>query len=341
MTQPTSQDQMAGMITGYWTSQMVLVVAKLGIADLLADGPRSAEELAKATGTHARSLYRLLRALASLGVFSEGGEGRFLLTPLAESLRSDVPGSRRAMALMMGDEHYRAWGDLLESVRTGQTAFDRLYGKPIFEYLGEHPEQARIFDAAMTAIHGRETRAMLDVYDLSGIRVLADVGGGNGTNLIGILGRYPEMKGILFDLPHVVERATGNLEKAGVSGRCEVVGGDFFTSIPAGADAYFMRHIIHDWDDDRATLILENTRKAMPEGSKLLLVEHVLPPGNEPSFGKLLDLNMLILPGGLERTAAEFRQLYQGAGFRLTRIVPTDGDLSVIEGEPVAAGSAG
>ena len=335
MTQPTPQDQMAGMITGYWVSQMVHVAAKLELADRLADGPRTADELAALTRTHARSLYRLLRALASVGIFSEGGDQRFSQTPLSEGLRKDVPGSQWAMAVMMGEEHYHAWGDLRESVRTGQTAFDRLYGKPLFEYLGEHPEHARVFDAAMTSIHGRETQAVLDAYDLSGIGVLADIGGGNGSNLIGILGRYPEMKGILFDLLHVVERAAANLERAGLSNRCEVVGGDFFGSIPIRADAYFLRHIIHDWDDEKAGLILRNIRTSMPQGARLLVFEHVLPPGDEPSFGKLLDLNMLLLPGGVERTADEFRRLYEGSGFRLTRIVPAQGDLSVIEGEPV------
>jgi hypothetical protein len=332
LTELSPQDRMAGMITGYWVSQMVHVAAKLGLADLLADVPKTADELAQATGTHARSLYRLLRALASVGVFSEVDDRRFSQTPLSECLRSDVPGSQWAMAVMMGDEHYHAWGDLLESVRTGQTAFDRLYGQPIFKYLAEHPEQARVFDAAMTSIHGRETQAMLDAYDLSGVHVLADVGGGNGSNLIGILGRYPGIRGVLFDLPHVAERAGANLEAAGLSGRCEVVGGDFFASIPVEADAYFLRHILHDWDDEKAGLILRNIRTSMPEGAKLLVIEHVLPPGDEPSFGKLLDLNMLLLPGGVERTEAEFRQLYRGSGFRLTRIVPAQGDLSVVEG---------
>ena len=264
MTEPTPHDLMARMITGSWLSQMVYVAAKLGLADRLIEGPRSVEELAGATGTHARSLYRLLRALASVGVFSEGGDGRFGLTPLAETLRSDRPESRWAMAVMMGEEHYRAWGDLLESVRTGETAFDRIYGQPIFAYVGERPEQAGIFDAAMTSIHGPETRAMLDAYDLSGIGVLADVGGGNGSNLVGILQRHPKLQGILFDLPHVVERAEANLKSAGVSGRCKTVPGDFFASVPVEADAYFLRHIIHDWDDERSILILKNIGRSMP-----------------------------------------------------------------------------
>jgi hypothetical protein len=324
---------MARMITGYWVSQMVYVAAKLGLADQLTESPKTAEELALATGTHARALYRLLRALASVGVFSEDAEARFRLTPLGECLRSDVPGSQRAMALMMGDEHYRCWGDLYESVRTGRTAFDRLYGKPVFDYLAEHPEQAEVFDAAMTAIHGRETQVMLDAYDLSGVGVLADIGGGNGTNLIGVLGRYPAMRGVLFDLPHVADRARANIEAAGLAGRCDVMGGDFFAEIQVEADAYFLRHIIHDWDDEKAGSILRNIRRAMPASAKLLVVEHVLRPGDEPSFGKLLDLNMLLLPGGVERTEAEFRRLFEEAGFRLSRIVPTQGDLSVVVGQ--------
>jgi hypothetical protein len=321
------------MITGAWISQMVYVAAKLKLADRLTEAPKTAEELALGTSTDARSLYRLLRALASVGVFAEDGEGRFNLTPLAECLRRDVPGSQWAMAVMMGEEHFRCWGDLYESVRTGRTAFDRLYGKPIFEYLAEHPQQAKVFDAAMTSIHGRETQAMLDAYDLTGIGVLADVGGGNGTNLIGVLGRYPDMRGVLFDLPHVVQRARANIEAAGLASRCDVVAGDFFGTIEVEADAYFLRHIIHDWDDEKAGLILRNIRQAMPPTAKLLVVEHVLPAGNEPSFGKLLDLNMLLLPGGVERTAVEFRQLFKGAGFRLSGIVPTQGDLSVVVGQ--------
>lgn len=333
MPEPTAQDQMARMITGSWLSQAVYVAAKLGVADRLKDGPKSVEELAQATRTHARSLYRLLRALASVGVFSEDGSGRFQLTPLAETLRSDDPSSQWAMAVMMGEEHYQAWGDLLGSIRTGETAFDRIYGKPIFDYLGERPEQAALFDAAMTSIHGRETQSFLDAYDLSGINVLADIGGGNGRNLIGILQRYPEMKGRLFDLPHVIERARQNLEQAGVADRCQLIGGDFFDSILVEADAYLMRHIIHDWDDEKATRILRNLRRTLPAQGKLLVVEHVLPPGNEPSFGKLLDLTMLLMPGGVERTEDEFRRLYESSGFQLTRIVPTQGDLSIVEGK--------
>ncbi len=334
MAEPMPRELMQRMMTGYWISQAIYVAAKLRLADRLADGPQPIAVLAEATGTHNQTLYRLLRALASVGIFAEDGPGNYGLTPTAELLRSDVPGSLWSMAILMGEEHYHAWGGLLESVRTGKTAFDRLFGKPIFAYLTENPEKARIFDAAMTAIHGRETPAVLDAYDFSGIRVLADIGGGNGSNLIGILGRHPGLRGVLFDLPHVVERAGTALEAAGLADRCASVGGSFFKSIPVEADAYFLRHIIHDWDDEDSGRILRNVRAAMPPGARLLLVEHVLPAGNAPSFGKLLDLNMLIMPGGIERTEDEFRRLYEAAGFRLSRVVPAQDDLSVIEGIP-------
>jgi hypothetical protein len=319
------------MITGYWLTQMIYAAARLGLADRLADGPRTAEELAADSEAHPRSLYRLLRALAGVGVFAEGEGGRFSQTPLSDCLRRDAPGSQWAMAVVMGEEHYRAWGDLVGSVRTGETAFDRLYGEPLFEYLAGHPDKTAVFDAAMTSIHGRETRATLDAYNFAGVGVLADVGGGNGTNLAGILGRHPAMRGILFDRPHVVERAAVSLKRAGLLGRCEVVGGDFFGTIPAGADAYFLRHVLHDWDDERATAILRNVRRAMGPAARLLVVESVVPTGGGSSLAKLIDLNMMAVPGGVERTAPEYRRLFEAAGLRLTRIVPTGAGVDVIE----------
>jgi hypothetical protein len=334
MSQPHPRQELLQMIVGSWTSQAIYVAAKLRLADHLKDGPRAAEELAAAIGVAPRPLYRVLRALAGVGVFSQQADGRFRLNPRAEPLREGVPDSLAAFAVMLGEEHYHCWGDLLETVRTGAPAFDRLYGRPLFAYLGEHPEQARIFDAAMSGYHGRATRAMLDAYDLSGVATLADVGGGLGTNLALILVRYPAMRGVLFDLPHVVERARPRLEAAGVAGRCAVKGGDFFKEAPGGADAYLLSYILHDWDDAKAGLILDNLRRAMPAGARLVVVEYVLPAGDEPSFGKLNDLNMMVMPGGLERTEAEYRQLFAAHGFRLNRVVPTSGEVSVIEGVP-------
>jgi hypothetical protein len=326
------QDQMNRMLTGYWVSQTLYAAAKLGIADLLVDGARSAEDLAEATRTHAPSLYRLLRAAASVGVFAEDGERRFSLTPLAECLRSDVPQSQRGLAIMNGEEHYRAWGELLYSVQTGKPSFDHLYGMPCFDYLSENPEPAAVFDEAMVGVHGRETAAMLDAYDFSGIGKLADIGGGNGSLLTSVLRKYPSMRGLLFDLEGVTGRAKERVRAAGLADRCDIASGSFFESIPSGADAYLMRHIIHDWDDERAATILKNVHRAMEPDSRLLLVEMIIPPGNEPSFGKLLDLTMLVLPGGKERTEEEYRRLFADCGFELARIVPTDSEISVIEG---------
>jgi hypothetical protein len=334
MNEPHPSQQLVQMIRGSWVSRAIYVAAKLRIADLLADGPRSAEDLAAAVGVTPRPLYRVLRALAGVGVFAREADGRFCLNPLAEPLREGRPDSLRAFAVMNGEEQDRCWDDLFETVRTGETAFDRLYGRPVFAYLGEHPEQAKIFDAAMTGFSCRAMQSVLDAYDLSEVGTLADVGGGLGTNLAAALGRYPAMRGLLFDQPHVVERARHVLEAAGVAGRCVVKGGDFFETAPGGADAYLLGHIIHDWDDAKAGLILDNLRRAMPAGAKLLLVEHVLPEGDGASFGKLLDVHMMLVTGGAERTAAEYRQLLAAHGFRLTRVVPTAGDISVVEGVP-------
>jgi ubiquinone/menaquinone biosynthesis C-methylase UbiE len=328
------QQHLMQLISGYWNSQCIYVAAKLGIADLLAERPLSVDELAAKTGMHRFSLYRVLRALASVGVFVEEPQANFGLTPAASFLKSDVTGSQRAMALMMGEEHYRAWGELLYSVKTGKPAFDKVFGQPVFEFLSEHPEQAAIFDKAMVGVHGRETSAILDAYDFSALSSVADIGGGNGSNLTGLLQRYPKLHGTLFDLPGVIGRAGKNIEKAGLADRIHCIDGDFFESVPGGADAYFMRHIIHDWDDEKALRILENIRRVITEHGRLLVVESVIPPGNDPFFGKLLDVTMLVIPGGQERTEEEYRTLFGKAGFRLSRIVPTQAEVSVIEGVP-------
>ena len=329
------QQQIQQYITGCWLSQAVYAAANLRLADVIADQPKTAEEIAKEIDVHAPSLHRLLRALASIGIFVEDEQHRFASTPLSDTLRKDVPGSQWAMAMMMGSEQYQAWGGLTESIRDGQPSFDRMLGEPIFDYLSTRPEQAAIFDQAMVSIHGRETQDMLDAYDFGDIKVLADVGGGNGSVLIGTLQKYPEMKGILFDLPNVVERAESNLKEAGVRDRCEPIAGSFFETAPEGADAYLMRHIIHDWDDEKSLTILKHVRSVIPEHGKLLVIETVIPPGNDPCPAKLLDLTMLLIPGGKERTEEEYRELYEQAGFRLTRIVPTAGEVSVIEGVPI------
>lgn len=335
MEQVSPARTIAQMLNGHLLTQSLYVAARLGLADLLAGQPLMADELAVRTATHAPSLYRLLRTLSSLGVFHEDGQEKFHLTPLAECLQKDHEDSQWALAMMIGEEPFHAWGDLLYSVQTGGCAFQKAYGKPLFEFLGEHPEKARIFDAAMTSVHGRESAAMLDAYDLTGTSTFVDVGGGNGKTLIAVLNRYPSMQGVLFDLPHVVEAAAPHFQKAGLAARQRSVGGSFFTDIPTGGDVYLLRHIIHDWYDEQATQILHNCRRAMHEGAKLLVVESVILPGNEPAVGKMLDLAMMVLPGGMERTEVQYRELLAAAGLRLERVVPTSADVSVIEARPV------
>jgi ubiquinone/menaquinone biosynthesis C-methylase UbiE len=321
------------MITGYWISQAIYAAAKFGIADHLQDGPKTVGELAAATSTNPDALYRLLRALASVGIFAEGESRRFSLTPLAEPLRSDIAGSKRALTLMSGDEQFRAWAEIDYSLRTGKMAFDKVFGKPVFDYLAEHPDKARIFDAAMVGIHGRESNAVVNAYDFSGIGIVADIGGGNGSQMTEILQKHNRMKGILFDLPHVIDRAKERMQASGLLDRCQLVAGSFFEDVPEGADAYFLRHIIHDWDDGKCMTILRHCHRAMRPASTLLVIESVIPPGNEPFHGKFLDLVMLLIPGGKERTESEYRTLFERAGFELTRIVPTGTEVSIVEGK--------
>ncbi len=323
------------MLCGYWTAQAIHVAAKLDVATHLAAGPLTAEALAARIGAHAPTLYRLLRALASVGLFEEDPAGQFSLTELGEYLRDDVPHSQRAVALMMGNEHYRAWGELLHSVRTGECAFEHVYGQNIFAYMQEHAETAQIFDRAMVGIHGRETAAMLAAYDFSDLGTLVDVGGGNGSLLIEALRQNPTLRGVLFDQSDTIERAQANVAASGVADRMQCVAGDFFRAVPSGGDAYLLRHIIHDWDEPRCRSILGNCRAAMNHDGRLLVIEAVIPRGNDPNWGKFLDLNMLVVPGGQERTEAEYRELLASGGFELTRVVPTRGDVAVIEARPV------
>jgi len=324
-----SSKRLMELTIGGWFTQAICVAADLGIADFLIDGPRTAEELAEATNAYSHSLYRVLRALASADIFTEDEEGRFSLTPIAENLRSDVPNSLRSFAIMAGAEFYQSWGNLLYSVRTGKEGFDKTYGKPFFQYMTEHPDRHAIYDIAMM-VHGiAETEPMLDAYDFSAFETVMDVGGGNGLMLAAILNRHPAIKGILFDLPAVAGRAMETFSDSDLSNRCQIVGGDFFTSVPS-ADVYVMRHIIHDWDDDDAVSILRNCRKAMNPGGRVLLVETVIPPMNEPCFGKWLDLMMLIV-GGRERTEEQYRRLLPRAGLKLNRIIPTAHEISIVE----------
>jgi len=323
------------MIHGSKITQLLSVVAKLGIADLLRDGPKHSEELAQAVGAHPRTLYRVLRALASLGVFAEDQAQCFHLTPLANLLRAEVPESLRALAIVYGEEWiWHAEGALLYSVRTGKAAFHHVHGMSPFDYYRQHAEAAAGFNAAMTSVSGHEFAAIMAAYDFAGMATIVDVGGGHGALLAEILKTYPHMRGILFDLPAVVESAQPLLEAAGITARCTRVAGDFFQTLPGGGDAYILKRVIHDWDDAPAAAMLTQCRRAMPAHSRLLLMERVIPPGNAPFLGKLGDITMLLHYGGLERTEAEYRGLLEAAGFTLVRIIPTQAPLSIIEGVP-------
>lgn len=319
------------MMTGYWVSQSVYIAAKLGIADLLSAGPRHYEALAAATQTHAPSLYRLLRALASIGAFREAEAGCFELTPTAAPLQSATPNSMRTLAVMYCEEQYRAWSDMLNSVQTGQTAFERVFGTSYFSYLAQHQEANATFNQAMTGWSAQLDQAVLAAYDFSQFGTVVDIGGGYGRLLTTILRAHPTVRGVLFDQPHVVTGATALLQDAGVNGRCDVVGGDFFVEVPRDGDAYILAQIVHDWDDQRSIDILKTCRRAIAPNGKLLLVEMVIAPGNQPDFGKFLDLHMLALVGGRERTQAEYRTLLAEAGFQLTNVVPTQAGSSVVE----------
>ena len=317
-------------------SRAIAVAAKLGIADELKAEAQTAEALAHATGVHAMSLYRVLRALAGAGIFAEDEAGRFHLTPLAEPLLSDAPESWRAFANFLGSEWaYRAYGDLLYSVQTGKPAFDHVYGQPLFAYLAEHPDQAQIFHDAMTNSSQSSAPAILAVYDFSGIRKLVDVGGGHGFLLASILTAYPQMHGVLFDLPSVVAGAAEVLAAQAVRDRCECVGGDFFAAVPGGGDAYIMQAILHGLDDDHALQILSNVHHAMQEHGTLLSVEGVVPEGNAPATSKFGNVHMMIFTPSHERSEAEYRSLFQRAGFHLTRVLPTASVFSILEAKRI------
>jgi O-methyltransferase domain len=326
---------LAQLIFGKCISMAISVVAKLRVADFLADGPKTVADLATNTNTHAPSLYRILRTLAAVGVFAEQIDGRFAPTPMGEYLRTGVKGSLRGMADFYGsDWSWRAWGHLLESVQTGRPAFDSVFGEPVFDYLGKHPDESAVFNEGMTGFSSSIAPAVAEAYNFSGFKTVVDVGGGHGVLLNTILQAYPGVNGIVFDSPHVVVGAEDAIYKAGLRGRCRAVGGDFFQSVPAGGDAYLLKHIIHDWPDDRATTILRNCRKGVNPGGKLLLVELVIAPGNAADFGKVVDLEMLAIASGKERTELEYRQLLAGAGWRLTRVLPTKSPTQIVEAEP-------
>jgi len=319
------------MMTGYWQAKALAVAAELGLADLLRVGPRTAASLAEICDVDADSLHRLLRALASVGVFVQTESGSFALTPMADLLRSDRPGSMRALARMYGSEQYEAWGGLLESVRDGAPAFDHAFGASYFAYLAAHPDASSIFNDAMTGWTAQLSDAVAAAYDFSGSGLVVDVGGGTGLLLATILQAAPALRGTLFELSHVAEQADAYLRATPIGDRCTVVAGDFFDAVPGGGSFYALAQILHDWDDGQCAKILRNCREAMLPGAKLLIIEQVIPPRNEPSLGKWLDLHMLVLLGGRERTEAEYASLLSAADLKLDRLIPTAAGASILE----------
>jgi hypothetical protein len=334
---PPPQLVLYQMATGHYLSRALDLAAKLGVADLLESGPRHFTELAAATATHASALNRVLRLLASAGVFEEQESGRFALTPLGECLRTNAPGSSRAMVMLFaGIGVQDAWKELEYCVRTGEPAFRRRGAPDAFAEIAQDPEGAANFDAAMAAFTRMTAIAVAAVYDFSALRTVVDVGGGNAALLIGILRANPRLEGVVFDQPHVVDRAKREIEAAGLGHRCRAVGGDFFRELPGGADAYLLKHVLHDWDDESARTILERCHLAMSTESKLLVIEGLYPEridqSPESRGAAANDVNMLVNTGGRQRSEAEFRALYSAAGFALTRIVPTQARVAVIEG---------
>jgi hypothetical protein len=325
---------MFALILGRFVSHLIYLAAKLEIADRLEEGPRSTEELATDAGVLAPPLYRVLRALASVGVFAETKDRRFKLTPLAVTLQKAVPGSMHAAALMLGEKYQDdALRQLLHGLKTGQAPFLKAHGIPYFEYLEKHPEDLKIFGEAMTSVSSMENPAIAAAYKFSGIGTLVDVGGGNGSLLSTILKANPKLKGVLFDQISVITRARQDrhVTAKGIAERCTLESGNFFEAVPKGGDAYMMKRTLHDWDDERCAKILANCNSAMNEKGRVLVVDAVIPPGNNPDRGKLLDLQMLLI-GGRERTKEEFARVFKKAGLKLTRVVPTKCPLSIVEG---------
>ena len=320
------------LVNGFRVTQTIYAGVELGIPDLLAEGERTADDLADASGADPPTLYRLLRALASLGIVHEGDERRFSLTDLGRPLRSDVPGSLRGWVRLQGRDYlWRSWGNLANAVREGQNSFRMVHGTDIWEWRAEHADESAIFDEAMRSMTIGANASILDAYDFGQFGTIVDVAGGNGTLIAALLAAHPASRGILFDQEHVVSGAEPILRAAGVLDRCEIVAGSFFESVPEGADAYVLKWIIHDWEDEESVAILRTCRAAMGTDAVVLLIERDLGQPNEDPVAKLADLNMLVMPGGRERTLDEYAALFGAADLRLVAAHPTTSGYLVIE----------
>src|SRR5262249_55672905 len=328
------------MMVAIWRARAVYAAAKLNLADLIAGGRQTAGELADATETHAGSMRRLLRALGACGILTEVTTGCFALTPLGAVLRSGAPGAARATVLTLGgDWQWRSWDKFLYSLRTGQPALKAAFGMGLFEYLVAHPEDGARFNEAMIGIHGQDGPAVIAAYDFSSFKSVVDIGGGTGMLLTTILQSHESSRGTLFELPQVLPQARRWIEASGLSHRCDVIAGDFFKEVPHGHDAYILAHVLHDWTDEQALPILQHCHRAIPDDGRLLSLESVLPPGDTPHQGKLMDLLMLTVTGGLERTAGEFATLLAAAEFKLIQAIPTSTHQAILEAVPVKRGT--
>jgi hypothetical protein len=322
------------MGTAGWITSILYAAAELGLADHL-ETPKTAAEIAGGLEADPRSLHRLMRTLASLGVLSQGTGDRFSLTPLGASLKSSAPGSARSTLRTFGGPAFtRGFENIVYSVKTGKTGFEKAHGKPIFDYLASHPLEASMFSETMVGFHGGEPRAVAAAYDFSVFGTIVDIGGATGNMLAAILIKHTKPHGVLFDRGQVVGDAPALLKSAGVMERVKIEGGDFFESVPSGGDAYILSHILHDWSEEQCLTILRNIRKAMKPNGRLLVVETVLPPDDTPHPGKILDMVMLVIPGGQERTEAEYAPLLARAGFHIQRVVPTESPVSIVDALP-------
>jgi len=328
----TAGPELIKMMLGFQLSRAIFVAAELGLADLLADGAQTVAELATATGTQPDMLRRLLRALAGCGIFAEEPDGRFALSALAGPLRSDAPGgSAREYARFLGQPFaQRPWEEMIGSLRTGRSGFELVYGATFFDYLAANPAERAVFAEAMSSNTSREADAVVAAYDFTGPGRIIDIAGGQGVLLAAILAASPEATGVLFDLPPVIA-ATKISSDSSVAARCELVSGDMFTAVPPGGDVYLLKRTVHDWHDDRAAALLRHCRDAMNEGGRILITEMVVPAGNEPHLAKHYDLTMMVMAGGVERTAEEYARLLGLAGLELARIIATRSPLSIIE----------
>jgi hypothetical protein len=321
------------LINGFWLSQAIHVAASLGIADFLEDGARGSDELVQATGTHPRTLYRLMRALAAAGIFEEQADRRFALAPMGNYLRSDVANSRRAWAQVIGRPYVRqCWGQLAHTVKTGETAFRSLYGTDVWTWRSTHSDEGALFDAAMTALSQSAAPAIIEAYDFSSRTHVVDVGGGQGALLTAILARHPRLEGVLYDLPQIVAGATPILEAAGVADRCTTVGGNAFENVPSGGDAYLIKSVLMDEDDARAIEILASCRRVMAPQAKVLVIERGLGAANEAPEAKFSDLTMMLFTGGRERSTEEFHALFAASGLQLEQVIPTRSPFSIFVG---------